>query len=133
MRLDTYHKLMEHIDPERFRPSVEELFNSYMQALNAIHFYFVDGTPLGGQLTATVQNDLKNAMGMADIARRRVLFAIVSYLYNDVPSCCWGSKEKHDAWMALDDAARADRVALFVAAHGSRLVHSADPEAEGTP
>jgi hypothetical protein len=111
MHLDTYHKLMEHIDPERFRPSVAELFQSYQSAIDSIDLYILHGTPLGGQLTATIQNDLKNAMGMADIARRRVLFAIVSYLYNDVPSCCWGSKEKHDAWMALDHDQRADVVA----------------------
>ena len=131
MRLDSIKKLMEHIEPERFMPSGEELFNSYMQALNAIHFYIVNGTPLGGQLTAVVQNDLKNAMGMADIARRRVLFAIVSYLYNDVPSCCWGSKEKHDAWMALDPVERDDVVARCEFGHGGALVP--DPQQDEAP
>ena len=133
MHLDTYHALMEHIDPARFRPSVEELFNSYQQAVGSIGLYITNGVPLGGQLTSVVQNDLRNAMGMADIARRQVLFAIVGYLYNDVPSVCWGSKEKHDAWMALDAAERADVVARSEFRDPRTVVDVATPEPESKP
>jgi len=111
MFYDNYRSLIECLTPSNFPVSVHDMYASYESAIQSIDLYVTKGVPLGGQLTAVVWNDLRNAMGMADIARRQVLFAIVGYLYNDVPSVCWGSKEKHDAWMALDPADRADVVA----------------------
>lgn len=53
----------------------------------------------GGFLQAVLENDLKEAMGRADIEARENLFDIVSYCYNELPSGCWGNKEKVAAWL----------------------------------
>lgn len=56
--------------------------------------------PTGGFLEAVLSNDLKEAFGRADKENRIALFEIVKYCYNELPSDCWGSPEKVDAWLA---------------------------------
>jgi len=53
----------------------------------------------GDFLTAVISNDLREASGRADVRNRRRLFEYVDYLYNFVPSICWGSKEKFENWI----------------------------------
>jgi hypothetical protein len=60
--------------------------------------YATIGLPLGGFLTAVVENDLCGALGKADSYNRATIFQIVEFLYNDMPSVCWGSPEKVKAW-----------------------------------
>ena len=133
MIFNTYRSLLAALSPPGFEPSVEQMFESYTSALQSIGLYVTDGVPLGGQLMAVVQNDLRNAMGMADIARRHVLFAIVGYLYNDVPSVCWGSREKHDAWMGLDASERAELVRASEFRRWTPAGPVDSPDAESTP
>ena len=52
----------------------------------------------GGFLTAVLENDLKNAVSRADDISKKHIADIVTYLYNYVPSACWGSKEKVEEW-----------------------------------
>ena len=52
----------------------------------------------GGFLTAVLKNDLKGAVDRADDISKKHIVDIVIYLYNYVPSACWGSKEKVEAW-----------------------------------
>jgi hypothetical protein len=47
---------------------------------------------------ACLTNDLTGAVSRADFDSLQAIPAIVSYLYNEVPSVCWGSKEKVKAW-----------------------------------
>lgn len=70
--------------------------------------YVAVGVPLGGFLTAVVCNDLQEAFGRADEDNRHQMFEIVSYLYNDCPSACWGSKTAHEKWLAMHTKRRLD-------------------------
>lgn len=60
----------------------------------ALSAYAFAGHRLGDFLTAVVSNDLMNAMGRADSYNRATIFQITSYIYNELPSTCWGSPEK---------------------------------------
>jgi hypothetical protein len=74
----------------------------------SLDLYVDEGVPLGGFLTAVVCNDLKEAFGRADMANRHQMFEIVDYLYNECPATCWGSKKRHEAWMAMHAKRRLD-------------------------
>ena len=65
----------------------------------AIDRYVNDHTPVGGFLTAVLSNDLKGAVGQADEENRAALFSIVGYCYHEIPSECWGSPAKVEAWL----------------------------------
>lgn len=56
------------------------------------------GTPPGGFLQAVLMNDLKNAVGRADLENLRNLPAMVGWLYNEAPMGCYGSEELYYAW-----------------------------------
>ena len=56
------------------------------------------GHHVGGFLTAVLSNDLKESLGRADSECREKMFDIVSFLYNEVPSLCWGSEKKVKEW-----------------------------------
>jgi len=56
------------------------------------------GRPCGHFTTAVLDNDLKEAVGRADDENIVVLPLIVSWLYNNAPSGCWGSREKRKDW-----------------------------------
>lgn len=53
----------------------------------------------GGFLRAVLENDLVQAFQRADDENLEALFDIVSYLYNEVPSVCWGSPARVRAWL----------------------------------
>jgi hypothetical protein len=59
--------------------------------------------PTGSFLKAVLSNDLKEACARADYLNQHLLFEIVAYLYNEVPSKCWGSPEKVQAWLAANN------------------------------
>lgn len=71
--------------------------------LGALQRYVEDRIQPGGFMTAVLSNDLREAIARADDECLAALHTIVARLYNDVPSICWGSPEKVDAW--LDGAA----------------------------
>ncbi len=50
-------------------------------------------------IEAVICNDLREAVGRADHNNMRNLPAFVSYLYNEAPRNCWGSKEIMTAWL----------------------------------
>ena len=87
--------------------NTKEQHESYMSALRAIDIYLNHGAEPGGQVRAMLENNLQLSIGMADEHRAQILRDIVVFLYNEIPSCAWGSEDKVNAWMALDDAARA--------------------------
>ena len=52
----------------------------------------------GDFLTALLENDLIKTFGFADTENMENLLAYVSYLYNEMPMACRGSKEIMKAW-----------------------------------
>lgn len=55
--------------------------------------YAFKGYPLGGFLTAVVENDLFEALGHADSYNRATIYQICHFIYNELPAGCWGSPE----------------------------------------
>jgi len=53
----------------------------------------------GGFLTAVLSNDLFGAVGRADKENLAALGDIVKYVYNELPSGCWGSKDIMWRWV----------------------------------
>lgn len=74
------------------------LIPAYM--LESLRLYVTDGIQPGHFLTAVLSNNLIEACKRADSTNLTLLPAYASYLYNDVPSSCWGSPEKVAAWLA---------------------------------
>lgn len=66
--------------------------------LEAIDRYVKQGIPPGSFLTAIFSNDLVGAAGKADDENLRNLPAYADYLYNRIPSSCWGSREIVNGW-----------------------------------
>lgn len=60
---------------------------------SALEAYAYRGHPLGGFLTAVVENNLFEALGRADSYNRATIFQITQFIYNELPSTCWGSTE----------------------------------------
>ncbi len=78
-------------------------FNGYMIeafTVEAIRRYIDHGIEPGSFLSAVICNDLKSAVGKADVFNMANLPAFVGYFYNEAPSSCWGSNERMIAWMA---------------------------------
>ena len=70
------------------RPDIQESLDAWAEK----------GRPTGGFLEAVLSNDLFGAMRSADMTNRYAIFDICSYIYNELPSICWGSGEKVEAW-----------------------------------
>ena len=60
----------------------------------ALDDYASKGHLPGDFLKSVLRNDLKEAHARADDYNRETLNEIVSYIYNYLPSTCWGSEEK---------------------------------------
>lgn len=66
---------------------------------SGIDLYLEYGIKPGYFLTAIITNDFINAVSYADGENVKNLPAYANFFYNHVPSTCWGSKEKMEAWM----------------------------------
>ena len=60
--------------------------------------YVENGMALCGFLNAVFCNNLFDAVALADSGNRQDLPEIVSYIYNQCPSGCWGSPENVYEW-----------------------------------
>jgi hypothetical protein len=60
--------------------------------------YIMDGITPGSFMTAIFENNLYEAVCRADDENRHSLYEYAMML-NAVPSGCWGSREKVNAWM----------------------------------
>jgi len=65
----------------------------------ALERYVERGIPTGGFLRACLENDLLLATSTADDNNLLILRDIVKYICNELPSACWGSREKVKAWL----------------------------------
>lgn len=72
----------------------------------AIERYVVHGVEPGGFLRACLCNDLFGAVGKADSSNKANLPVIVQFIYNRIPTECYGSSERVDAWTAAGGLAR---------------------------
>lgn len=77
------------------------VFPKYTRA--ALDSYVKDKIPTGGFLYAVLTNNLFEAIGRADENNRKALFEICNYIYNEMPSDCWGNKENVDEWLGTID------------------------------
>ena len=71
--------------------------------IETLRMYEQKGTGVGDFLGAVLANDLFRVFAHADGANRtgERLSKIVTYIYNRMPSECWGSKERVAAWQRL--------------------------------
>ncbi len=65
-----------------------------------MRLYIEDRTLPGSFLEAVLRNDLMGAFGCADDINRHRMFEIVGFLYNEIPSPAWGSREAVKSWLA---------------------------------
>lgn len=72
--------------------------------IDSLDRYVQHRIPPGGFLTSVLENNLVGAVGKADFENQRNLVAICDYVYNQLPSTCWGSKEKVREWLGGKDA-----------------------------
>lgn len=84
-------------DIQRFDEPVSRPIPSHLE--EGLRRYATERIPTGSFLRAVLENDLKEAVGRADIESQRSLCAIVSFCYNNIPSASWGSPEKVREWL----------------------------------
>ncbi len=77
-------------------PGVREAIDSFVR----------DGYSPGSFTRAMLENNLFEAIGRADYDSMAALPAICGYVYNEVPSLCWGSPEKVQAWIVAHEQKR---------------------------
>lgn len=68
--------------------------------------YAEHGVPVGGFLTACLENNLLEAIARADGENLPLLPHIVAWLYEYMPFGAWRSRENVEAWLATKRAAR---------------------------
>lgn len=69
---------------------------------NGIRRYVDHHSEVGDFLTAVLSNNLTEAFARADVHSTAAMHAIMTYLYNEVPSTCWGSPERVAAWLQME-------------------------------
>lgn len=73
------------------------------EIIESLRRYADNRIPTGDFLRAVLENNLKEAFGRADDANIVNLFHIIAYTYNNLPSVCWGSKEKVRKWIEHEE------------------------------
>jgi len=71
-----------------------------------MRLYVEQGVLPGSFLRAVISNNLVEAFAQADSTNILRLFDYANFLYNEVPSPCWGSEEKMLAWAEKRRAAK---------------------------
>lgn len=61
--------------------------------------YVEDRCQPSGFLIAVLSNNLSESFGRANEFNRVAMFDIVNYIYNCLPSNCWGSPERVQKWL----------------------------------
>ena len=71
-----------------------------VHTLDALHCFVTYRKRPGGFVLAVLRNDLVGAFRAADQPNLRGLGDVLRYLHQEVPSSCWGSAAKVEAWLA---------------------------------
>lgn len=66
--------------------------------LSNLYDYVQEGRSVGHFLTGLLENDLQKALGHADQENQHLIVLWARYVYNRLPSGCWGSPEKVKQW-----------------------------------
>lgn len=66
--------------------------------IESIQRHVQHGIPCGSFMDSVLCNDLTEACSRADKENQYLIFDIVKYLYNNVPSECWGSPNRVKTW-----------------------------------
>lgn len=61
--------------------------------------YVEEGIPPGDFLRAVLENKLMQSFQLADDTNVERMWEFANFLYNELPSGCWGSVEKVVAWI----------------------------------
>lgn len=69
------------------------------QTMDSLKDYVCEHRTPGSFLYAVLCNDLHKSFFLADDDNRTSLFTLVQYIYVNLPSRCWGSKEKVEAYL----------------------------------
>lgn len=80
-------------------PTLQELNPNLVEALQR---YVDHGIHPGGFLTAVLENNLSEAVLRADNLNIKILPEIVGYVDWEIPSACWGSRERVEDWLNRD-------------------------------
>ena len=88
-------------------PTIEDYSSPYVHGgcvlplgiRESLNRYGRYGVPTGDFLAAVLRNDLHEAVMRADSDNLAVLPAIVGYVYNALPSDCWGNAELVKAYI----------------------------------
>jgi len=67
--------------------------------LDALNRYVVGHVPTGDFLLAVLSNNLVESFAHADDENLAAMHEIVNHIYLEIPSRCWGSPEKVEAWL----------------------------------
>jgi len=67
--------------------------------LETLRNYIEYGVPTGGFLYSVLSDSLFGAWGKADSENRDALGDIVTFIYNEAPGSCHGSKQHVDDWL----------------------------------
>ncbi len=65
-----------------------------------LQLWYEKGLQPGGFVTAVLANDLFGAIGRADLHGAKNLIRLVSFIYNELPSSCYGTEDKVSQWSA---------------------------------
>ena len=81
------------------------MLNNYIipkRILESLDNYAKDKVPTGGFLRAVLSNNLFDAICRADLENLLALHQICKYIYNEIPSTCWGSPVIVKEWLKKD-------------------------------
>lgn len=62
--------------------------------------YVKHGWKPGGFVHSVLANDLMQSFGRADDENQAAMLSIVTYVYNEIPTCCHGSYAAVEAWLS---------------------------------
>lgn len=87
---------------EEIEVEAKQIINAYpnipTNLLVALYNWGKFGYDCGGFLTAVLGNDLVGAVSRADHISIKLIPDIVKYIYNELPTGCWGSPETVKRW-----------------------------------
>ena len=67
--------------------------------LETLRLYVEQRIPTGGFLRACLVNDFIVAVCAADNENLRSIVSLAKWMYVNLPSACWGSSDRVDAWL----------------------------------
>lgn len=90
---------------DRQEASIRKTLDEYsktipLRCLEGLVNYVVHGERVGSFLGAILSNNFTETLRTADNYNKHVLFDYARLLVWALPSNCWGSKEKVEAWFA---------------------------------